>query len=51
MFADVHLNRAKGTHLIYKNREGKTDIDIDRIVIRNYVDTEEYRMALFPGYS
>lgn len=27
------------------------DLDIDRILIENYADSEDYRMVLFPGYS
>jgi hypothetical protein len=27
------------------------DVDVDRILIKNFADTEEYRMVLFPGYS
>ena len=27
------------------------DIDVDRILIENYADNEDYRMVLFPGYT
>ncbi len=40
-----------GTHLIYKNRNAKVDIDIGKILIENYADTEAYRTVLCQGYS
>ena len=51
MFASVVLSKASGTHLIYVNRDSKVDIDIDRVLIENYADSEAYRMVLFPGIS
>ena len=51
MFASVVISKVTGTHLIYANRESKVDIDIERILIENYADSEGYRMVLFPGIS
>ncbi|CDW78547.1 UNKNOWN [Stylonychia lemnae] len=51
MFSQVVVSRASGTHLIYQNRDSKVDIDIDRILIENFADSEQYRMVLFPGHS
>lgn len=51
MFAQVVLSKFTGTHLIYANRDSKVDMDIDRILIENYADSEAYRMVLFPVYS
>lgn len=36
--------------MIYENRESKMDIDVDKILIENYADSEDYRMVLYPGY-
>jgi hypothetical protein len=44
----MEVNHAMGTHLIYKNRNTKVDIDIDKILIENYADGEEYRIVLSP---
>ena len=44
----MEVNHAMGTHLIYKNRNTKVDIDIDKILIENYADGEEYRFVLSP---
>jgi hypothetical protein len=38
-----------GTHLIYKNRNSKVDIDIDKILIENFADTEAFRTVLCQG--
>lgn len=51
MFAQMVLSKMKGTHYFYSNHEAKADIDIDKILIENYCDTEEYRMVLFPGFG
>jgi hypothetical protein len=45
----VDVNRVGGTHLIYKNRNSKVDIDIDKILIENFADTEAYRTVLCQG--
>lgn len=50
LFAKVEVNDLTGVHHIYSNRESKADLDIERILIENYADTEEFRMVLFPGY-
>lgn len=47
-FSRMEVNHAMGTHLIYKNRNTKVDIDIDKILIENYADGEEYRIVLSP---
>lgn len=49
MFSRVDVSRVTGTHLIYKNRNSKVDIDIDKILIENYADTEAYRTVLCQG--
>jgi len=51
MFSSVVVSKVTGTHLIYENKESKIDVDIDKIVIENFADSEAYRMVLFPGYS
>lgn len=40
---------ASGTHLIFKNRNSKVDIDIDKILIENFADSEAYRTVLQAG--
>ena len=45
------MSKVSGTHYIYENTEGKVGIDIDKIVIENWADSEAYRMVMFPGYS
>ncbi len=49
MFARCDVTRVMGTHLIYKNRNSKVDIDIDKILIENYADTEAFRTVLCQG--
>mmetsp|Transcript_17388 Transcript_17388/g.16590 ORF Transcript_17388/g.16590 Transcript_17388/m.16590 type:complete len:94 (+) Transcript_17388:1777-2058(+) len=51
-FAEVKIQKARGTHLIYKSREAKMDLDIERILVKNFADAnEEFRLALYPGSS
>jgi len=51
-FAEVKIQKARGRHLIYKSREAKMDLDIDRILVKNFADAnEEFRYALYPGSS
>lgn len=46
MFSRIDVKSVSGSHLIYKNRNSKVDIDIDKILIENYADPEVYRMVL-----
>ena len=38
-------------HLIYSNRESKTDVDVDSVSLTNLLDGEEYRPVLAPYNS
>jgi hypothetical protein len=49
MFSRMDVNRVSGTHLIFKNRNSKVDIDIDKILIENYIDSEDFRTVLCQG--
>ena len=49
MFSRIDVKSVSGSHLIYKNRNSKVDIDIDKILIENYADPEVYRMVLCQG--
>ena len=49
MFSRMDVKSVSGSHLIYKNRNSKVDIDIDKILIENYADTEAYRTVLCQG--
>lgn len=48
-FTSGLIENLQGKHMIYQNRESKTDIDIDRITLFNHCDSEEYRMVLYPS--
>jgi len=47
----MDVKSVSGSHLIYKNRNSKSDIDIDKILIENYADSEAYRTVLCQGGS
>jgi hypothetical protein len=49
MFSRIDVKSVSGSHLIYKNRNSKMDIEIDKILIENYADSEVYRMVLYQG--
>jgi hypothetical protein len=49
MFSLIDVKSVSGSHLIYKNRNSKVDIDIDKILIENYADPKIYRMVLCQG--
>jgi hypothetical protein len=50
-FSSGLIENFQGKHMIYVNRESKSDVDIDRITLFNHCDSEEYRMVLYPNNS
>ena len=47
-FSSGRIENFSGKHMIYSNRESKSDIDVDRITLYNHVDSDDYRLVLYP---
>ena len=50
-FAEGRIDKAKGLHSIFANKESKSDIDVQRVSMLNLIDADEYRLVVFPHKS